>query len=61
MQYFQKLTNIKKSKWDKGEWWRGWTKLWYTIRNSVNTKMYPEYNNKKNENGDQFSKKNLVK
>jgi hypothetical protein len=25
----------------KGEWWREWIQLWYIVRTSVNTTMYP--------------------
>jgi hypothetical protein len=30
---------------DKGEWWREWIQLWYTIRTFVNVTMYSQYNN----------------
>jgi hypothetical protein len=30
---------------DKGERWRGWIYLRYTVRTFVNVTMYPQYNN----------------
>jgi hypothetical protein len=32
---------------DKGEWWRGWIQLWYTVRTFVNVTMCLLHNNNK--------------
>jgi hypothetical protein len=52
-------TRVKWKKWDllnyfrnegrgdKGEWWRGWTQIWYSVRTLVNVTMCPQYNSNK--------------
>jgi hypothetical protein len=30
---------------NKGEWWRRWIQLWYTVRTFVNVTMFLQYDN----------------
>jgi hypothetical protein len=34
---------------NKGEWWRGWIRLWYIVTTFVNVTMHTQYNNNNNE------------
>jgi hypothetical protein len=36
---------------DKGEWWKGWTQLWYIVRTFANATIYPSTTIKSKEYG----------